>query len=228
MAYYGRYRRRRYPYRRRYRNYNRRRYTRSRYTRYKKSPYNRVFMAKRLGYPTVETVSQDDYTQILNNGDTQYLKFSLWNVVQQSDFTGLYNEFKIRAVKVSFIPLANVSNMEQSAYSNLIYSAIDVNGGIDSLSRDAIRQYQTVKWTPYNRIHSRYFYPRNPIGDDDPDRSSSVVLPGKQPWISTVNPQYRVNHYGLYISPPVIEGIDPTEPIYQVECTYYLSFRGTK
>lgn len=169
------------------------------------------------------------YTQVVNNGTTQYLRFNLSNVTAFSEFVSLYNEFKIRAVKISFIPLANVSNMDQSAYASLMYSAIDVNGGSDIIPREELRQYNNVKWTPYNRIHSRYLYPRNPIHDSYGTSAPQLVLSGKQPWISTHQVTGQdVAHYGLYISPPVIDGIDPSEPIYQVECTYYLSFRGTR
>ena len=203
MAYYGRYRRRRYSYRRRYRNYNRRRYTRSRYTRYKKSPYNRVFMAKRLAQP--RDINENSLvTEVLNNGDPIELQFDLAGAQEYTDFTNLYNEYKIRAVKVSFIPLANVSNMEQSAFSPLLYSAIDTNGNTSgSLTSDQIRQYQTVKWTPYNRIHSRYFYPRPGVATTGSGSlvDEQMTPSGKQPWVNTTftGLKYR----SLLIAPPL-------------------------
>lgn len=214
MAY--RYRRRRYPRRRRQYTRTRRRYTR--YARPTKSPYTKVHLVKRLGLPRLYN-TPEPVDHLLNDGDSLNLAFNLANVSAYEDFTALYNEYKIRAVKVSFIPLANVSTMESSAYSNLIYSAIDINGEITSQpSRDQIRQYSGCRWSPYNRIHSRYFYPR-PLVD-------GKTISGKQPWLSTANS--IGSYYSLLVSPPVIPGIDSTEPIYKVECTYYLSFRTTK
>lgn len=217
-----------YPRRRysRYSRYNRRRYTnRSRYTRSnrrftRKKVYNRPFLAKRLGYPALSTSSLTAVTQLTNNGSVLQLSFNLAQAVQYTDFTNLYNEYKIRAVSVRFIPLANVSNLAESAFNQLIYTAIDVNGEVSTPTQDQIRQYSTVKYSPYNRIHKRYFYPRPSISDN-------MVLPGKQPWLSTsfTNPtQYQ----SLLISPPVIPDLTTQTPIYKVECTYYLSFRTTK
>lgn len=228
MAYFGRrrYYSSRYSAKKKYSG-RRRYYRRYRFQyRNRKSPYVRPHMVKRLGNPTVDGSISNRFTQVLNNGETQYLKFMLNSINGPQDFFYTYNEYKIRAVKVSFIPLANISNLAQSSYASLLYSALDINGGGENITRDDIRQYQTVKWTPYTRIHSRYFYPRNPIHDSNTSTGSNLILPGKQPWISTES--RSVLHYGLYISPPEVPGLDPTEPIYQIECTYYLSFRGTK
>lgn len=220
MAYYGRRRYYRYRYPAKKKSNGRPRYNRRYRFQYRnrKSVYNQVRLIKRLGHPIVNDSQPTAYTQVLNDGAPRQLLFQLNAVTANTDFSELYNEYKIRAVKVSFIPLANVSNMQQSAYSKLIYSAIDTNGGAP-LSHDQIRQYNTVRWSPYNRIHSRYFYPRAQI--------NSSTLSGKQPWFSTDNndgEQYRA----LIISPPTIDGIPSTEPIYTIECTYYLSFRGTR
>lgn len=219
---YNRYNR--YPYRRRY--------TPVRYNPNNNlnqvSPYNKVHMVKRLGAVNQGTGNQAP-TEILNNGQFLQFNFMLARVAGNSDFINLYNEYKIRAVKVSFIPLANVSNMQSSAYSNLIYSAIDTNDFPGtSLSLTDLRQYNTAKWSPYNRIHSRYFYPR--VNLTTPEEGSttpnSLVLPGEQPWISTNDSGAR--YHSLLVIPPVIDGIDATDPIYRIECTYYLSFRGTR
>lgn len=223
MAY--RYRRRRYTYRRRpYRRTYRRTYnTRRRYNR--KSVYNKVQLVKRLGM--VRGTSGADH--LVNDGASKIITFSLDLTSASDDFTRLYNEYKIRAVKVSFIPLANVSTLDESAYSSLFYSAIDINGvdvNTPAPTRAELREYQGVKWTPYNRIHSRYFFPKPSLFGDFPHTYSIATLGGKQPWISTKFP--AISYQSLLISPPEIQGLDPSTHIYKVECTYYLSFRNTK
>lgn len=216
--------RRRYNRYSRYRRYPRstRRYTRRRYPtrRFKKSVYNQPFLSKRLGtiYNTHQTVQT---SEILNNGEGFAAAFRLDNVQDYQDYTNLYNEYKIRAVSVKFIPLANISNLAESTYSQLLYTAIDINGASSSVSESQIRQYQTVRYTPYNRIHKRYFFPRTRLSAT----SGAGTISGKQPWLSTT--QYTTNYHSLLVVPPTIPGIDATEPIYKVEVMYYLSFRST-
>lgn len=211
-------------YRRRYSRYSRRRFTsRTRYrrnytrkTRFKKSVYNKPTLVKRLGLPaTGSTSNAPTISQILNNGSTHELVFKLESVTSYHDLVSLYNEFKLRAVKISFIPLVNMTSMAQSSFAHVMYSAIDINGQQDS-TPDQIKQYQSVKWSPYNRIHSRYFYPRTTI--------DNKVIPGKQPWLSTQS--YNRKYYSLLIAPPTLPGVPTTDPIYRIECTYYLSFRS--
>lgn len=210
-----------------YRSYGRRRFVR----RIPKSPYVKTHMVKRLGAP----VNHADSLPIYNipnpasagSGNATYvLNFNLENCTEYTDFTNLYNEYKIRAVSVSFIPQFNVSTAQESAYSSLIYSVIDVNGpeNLSIPTLDDIRQYSTVRWSPYNRIHKRYFFPRSAIAGQTV--LSNTVLPGRQPWISTSVPQnlYR----SLYVNVANVPSLSTGEPIYKIETTYYLSFKGTK
>lgn len=226
MAY--NYRRRRYG---RYRRSRRRRYAtnRRRYARVQKSPYTKVHLAKRLGsgFNAQASNEGEPITQILNDGQPIQVTFRLNDVVNYTEFTQLYNEYKIRAVKISLIPLANVSNMQSSAYSHLIHTAIDINGLASSqLTRDNIRQYSTVRWSPYNRIHSRYFFPRMRVDSRSNLSPGTVTMSGKQPWS---NISYSTNnYYSLLISPPTIPDIDSDDPIYTLEVMYYMSFRGTR
>lgn len=205
-------------YRRRTTFRRRRRYIRAS----KKKVYNRNFISKRLGIPTNLSVSPTvGVSQLINPapGTTQemILGFSLHRVENYTDYTNLYDQYKIRGVKISFIPLANITDSSTGQYSQLLYSTYDFNSMVSTPTLSLIRQNQYVKWTPYTRIHKRYFHPR--FSSDD---GQSV---GIQNWMPVDNSNRM--HYSLIISVPNIPSVGTGEAIYRIECTYYLSFRMT-
>lgn len=212
--------------------YRRRRYYNSRRTvrRYKrrypirkavkpKSKYDQVHLVKRFG-SIMSGSGTPTIVEYLNNPaeDQSYrFMFRLDAVTTYGDFTALYDQYKIRAVKVSFIPMANVVLATESGYASLIYSTYDFNGESSNPTRDEIREYQYCKWSPYGRIHKRYFFPRI---------SNVSTKVGPQDWISTNNP--NTNYHGLLVNVSNVPSVGIDEPIYKVEVKYYLSFKNTK
>lgn len=185
-----------------------------------KSKYDQVHLVKRFG-------SLMRGSNILHTIDNPVsflgyrLYFRLSCVTGYQDFTALYDQYKIRAVKVSFIPMVNVTTAQESGYASLIYSTYDFNGESSNPTPDEIRQYQYCKWSPYGKIHKRYFFPRALEASD----STKV---GPQNWISTANPD--VDYHGLLVNVSNVPSI-PTSggvPIYKIEVKYYLSFKNTK
>lgn len=220
--------------------YRRRRYYKSRRTvrRYKrrypirkalkpKSAYEKVHLAKRFGTLEIQRAPPID-VEYLNNpatDETYRFHFSLSSVTGYQDFTALYDLYKIRAVKVSFIPMANISTATESGYASLIYSTYDFNGESSNPTKDEIREYQYCKWSPYNKIHKRYFFPRTTefISGTSSGLSTKV---GPQNWISTNNPD--VAYHGLLVNVSNVSSVDVGDPIYKIEVKYYLSFKNTK
>lgn len=189
-----------------------------------KSAYEKVHMVKRYGIAKHGNIDITIIDNPENGMDQTYrLHFRLSAVTGYTDFTNLYDMYKIRAVKVSFIPIMNVTTATQSGFASLIYSTYDFNGDTSTLppSRDKIREYQYCKWSPYGKIHKRYFFPR--ILDDQQTSSTKV---GPQNWISTANPD--VPYHGLFVSITNVPSIADFEKIYKVEVKYYLSFKNTK
>lgn len=221
------YRRRRYYYksRRPVRRYKRRYPIRR--TIKPKSKYDQVHLVKRFGLLISGGITSPQPVQYLNNpaADQSYrFSFRLSAVTGYQDFTALYDQFKIRAVKVSFIPMANITSAEQSGYASLIYSTYDFNGGSPvPPTLNEIREYQYCKWSPYGRIHKRYFFPR--MHELDDDYSTSIKV-GPQNWLPTFKP--HVLYHGLVVNVSNIPSIDIDEPIYKIEVRYYLSFKNTK
>lgn len=212
------YRRRRYykP-RRTVRKYYKRRYP-IRKTIKPKSVYDKVHLVKRYGSIVQSTTS----VEYINNPATDQsyrFYFTLNAVTGYTDFTALYDQYKIRAVKVSFIPMANITTANESGFASLIYSTYDFNYALGTPTRDQIREYQYCKWSPYGKIHKRYFFPR--VED-----SYNTTKVGPQNWLSTANANIQYN--GLMVNVANVPSIATDEPIYKVEVKYYLSFKNTK
>lgn len=91
-------------------------------------------------------------------------RFALADLPDATDFTFLFNYFRIRFVKISFIPRSNVtlsaSTQPLTRYDTKIYTAIDTDNPQTPSSIDEILQYQNVKWSPNNVVHTRFFRPK--------------------------------------------------------------------
>lgn len=223
---YGRYRRRtfrrRYSGPKRYRKkYGGRGYTRTRISRKTRQPVQYFTRHANLG-----SITYNSATGVTSTDGVIY--FTLSQLTNASDYATIYDQYKIKAVKVSFIPHTNVTygSGQVSAYSNRLLTCLDFNDET-VLSPNAIRQYQTCRVCPNNKIHTRYFYPK-PLAEYAQNISGTTVLATKgSPWFSAQNNR-DVRYYSIKYSVdhPDSTGFTTGDVLYRVECKYYLSFRG--
>lgn len=164
-----------------------------------------------LGTVTIQSIS--DTFQAFN--------FSLDDLPSYTEFTALYDMYKINAVKVSFLPqmtenisLTSVNNPH--AYTRF-FSAIDYNDSTAPSSIDELRQYQTCKYTPILRPHKRYIYKPKILDSSNTSRS---------PWIATSSPS--TNYFGLKIAVENMNSTTTTSMDYVIEAKYYVSFKNVK
>lgn len=147
--------------------------------------------------------------------------FSLIDLPNYTEFTSLYDQYKLNAVKITFLPqmTENVSlgSVNNPQACSRFMSAIDYNDSSAPASQDDIRQYQTCKMTPVLKQHRRYIYKPKILDSSSTSRS---------PWMSTASPS--TNYYGIkfYVEP--FYSTTTTTMIYNVEAIYYLSFKQVK
>lgn len=205
------------------RTYRKKRYSRNRTYRRKFTRrtmrYNKrgqkVYLFKRflgLGVTPVSNVAPTLYT----------IDFRLNQLPNYTEFTDLYDQYKINAVKLSFLPsqtqsisLSSTNNSTQGRF----FSAIDYNDANSPVSIDELRQYQSCKWTSMYRPHKRFFRPKIQ------DRGASYT-PGK-PWINCTSPdqQYLALKVGIE---PTNATAPSTSLYYNVEAKFYMSFKNVK
>lgn len=204
--------------------YRRRRTTRRRFVR--KTKYRRGYKTKR-GQKTyyfkrftnrLGPITVDNINPLLVG-----FNFSLDDLPNYQEFTNLYDTYRLNAVKITFLPQMTES-ISLSAFNNpnasvRFFSVIDYNDSAPPATIDELREYQSCKFTPVLKRHSRYIY-RPKIQD-----RGSTYAPGR-PWIDTSAPDQ--DHFGLKIGIEPIQSTNITSMGYTVEAKYYLSFRAVR
>ena len=160
-------------------------------------------------------------TLTINNTTTtnQAYNFSLNDLPNSSEFTSLFDMYKINAVKITFSPQMteniSLSPLNNAFASSRFFSAIDYNDSTAPTSTDELRQYSTCKMTPLLKKHTRMIF-KPKILD-----SSSYTL---STWIASSSPS--TNYFGLKVSVEPFEGSTITTMIYKIECKFYMSFKN--
>lgn len=210
-------------------------FRRRRNTRYKKRMLAKPRIGKRLYQPIHYFTRSVSYTIQLNSGSTSFhgvLVFSLNALPGYSEFLNLYDMYKINAVKVSFIPVSNVTlslgtagviDQYTSNYSRF-QSVIDYNDDTALTSANEYREYSTYKWTPNTKIHKRYFRPR--FTPTVTEGSGSYGIATSSGWVATGSNATR--WYGVKYHINFGVTASSTLTTHEVEVKYYLSFKNYK
>lgn len=202
-------------------------YTRTRgrrgFRRFKRRFYRKRY-TKRTRTSLYRFTRYSDFGSVfINNINDTFggLNFSLSDVPNSAEFTSLFDMYKINGVKITFIPqmTENISlGAVNNAYaSSRFFSAIDYNDATAPVTVDELRQYQSAKWTPILKRHTRYI-PKPKIID-----SGGFTL---SPWISTATP--NANYFGIKYAIEAMASTGTTTMEYTVECKFYMSFRQVK
>lgn len=148
----------------------------------------------------------------------QAFSFELNNVPGFSEFTQMYDFYKINAVKISFIPTQTMSNSLSTVANNQnarFFSVIDYSDDAGPTTIDQLRQYSTCKYTSAFKTHTRYIY--------KPKHSISSYVESDQ-WCATSVPS--TEWYGLKIGIEAMGSTVTTSMNYRIEAKYYLSFKN--
>lgn len=165
-----------------------------------------------------------DYGEIYPTNVTPLLgaiNFSLSDLPNSTEFTGLYDMYKINCVKLTFLPQQTVNNslgtVNNANASTRFFSAIDYNDGSSPGSIDELRQYQSCKMTPILRPHKRVIFKPKIL-----DTNGFSI----SPWMSTASP--NANYFGLKYGIEPMDSSTTTTMIFSVEAKMYLSFKNVK
>jgi len=151
---------------------------------------------------------------------------SLNQVPSSSDFTGLYDQFKILAMKLTLIPRGTSSDITPvgtaAGQSVGVFSVIDYDDNNNLTSISQACQYENMKMTRSHQVHTRYFKPRI--------QAPAVASAGVQNAVNTrgwldIATGGDVNHYGikyaLQIAPNSVQTFD-------LKVDYYLAFKSVR
>lgn len=218
---------RRRKYRRPYKSNRRRKYSRwvkRKQQRAAKLGNKKYFFVRYEDRPTVTT----DPINFIAGGHN----FRLTDLPDYQEFVPLYDQYKISAVKVKWIPL-QVTTQGPGATAPIvsetpfIYAAIDYTDSNAPTSVDSIRQYQSMRYSSGSSFRplTLYFKPR--FQTEIYQTAATSGYAPKRGWISITDS--NVPHYGCkYIITPTGLGSPVASYKWKVEMKYYLAFRSVR
>lgn len=144
---------------------------------------------------------------------------SLSNLPNYTDFTALFDMYRITGIKISIIPNLNINNVAANQRFN-VFSAIDYND-LSTITVAQAESYQNCKQTISTKTHSRYFKPKIAITQADVS-GTSFVASYPSPWISTANT--NIAHGFL----KVVSDVNPTASslYFTVNVELYVQFKN--
>jgi len=155
-------------------------------------------------------------------------RFNLTQLSSYTEFTNLFDFYRIKGVKITFYPPSNVAatgvvNMPIGEF----YSIIDNNDSAVPTAADML-EYPTLRRTYFNRPHKRYFKPlaiQSGVYIESGVNTGYRSLPSST-WFSTQDPS--VTYFGIKgmytISDPALVLAEKI----RVTATYYFQTKNVK
>jgi len=109
---------------------------------------------------------------------------SLSNIPSPTDFTNLYDMYRISGVLIKFVPVYDAA-LSSAINKFSLFTVIDYND-LNTITQVQAEEYQNVRQTYSTKVHMRYFKPRIAITQQDVS-TTSFIASYKTPWISTLN-----------------------------------------
>lgn len=180
------------------------------------------------------TVTLADFT-VSTTWSARSFAFALSALPSYSEFGNLFEQYRINAVKLQFIPFFDGNDLGSSAanvtggagwFTNpRLYHAIDKDGNGATGSETALQEYSDVKIVT-EPMKPFVVYIKNPCVQVATANALTLVggAPKSRQWIDTDN--YNIQHYGC-----VVGAIAPFASAgyafkYSVVATYYMEFKG--
>lgn len=168
---------------------------------------------------------------VVTSGVTSYqgVAFTLGDLPDVTDFTALYDQYKISKVVVKWLPRGNQSDLGISGSTALtgnisrMFSVLDFDDDATPSSIDQLCQYQNMKITGTHQVHSRVFKPAVRIEAATGLGTTANIIKRDQ-WIDVTNT--NIKHYGvkLAIQPPP----NSASITYDAMVTMYLAFKNVR
>lgn len=154
------------------------------------------------------------------------LSFNINGLPDLTDFTTLFDQYKLNGIQIQFIPNITSNDMNPvSTYYELpnFHTIIDRDDEIAPANLNVMMQYPSYKRTRGHQVHTRYFRPSlaQTIFKTSSTTGTSQVGPK---WLDCADP--TIPHYGMKVW---IDQTNSTTNIkYRVYTKYYLQFKGVR
>lgn len=144
----------------------------------------------------------------------------LTQVPGYTEFTALYDQYRIMAMKIRLSPRANSAEAGTNQGLIKMWTAIDYDDNTPITAISDMLQRPNVKQTKSSQEHVRYFKPRINV----PTPGIVNTIPGQSStrgWLDCDNPS--IPHYGLKV---LVDQLPSGAQSWDVSVTYYLAFKN--
>jgi len=204
--------------------------------RVKRAAVRRTF--RRRGAPSTKIYNFKRVCELDNFNTTEAVspafgayQFKLADCPNSAEFTTLFDQYRIRAVKITFYPVSNVAWTGSASTSMPIgefYSLLDYDDATIPTAIADMNQYSTIRRTYFNRPHSRYFKPTaTQVGVYESGGATNGyrTLPTSTWFDCSSN---TILYYGLKCAYAVSNAASMQKENIRVTATYYMQFRRTR
>lgn len=162
----------------------------------------------------------------------QALNFTLSQVPSYTDFTTLYDQYRINGIKWTLIPRGNTAEITAASgastvfqgQSTGVFSAIDYDDNTAPTSINQLCEYQNMKMTRATQLHSRYLKPRvNTTGITNIGTGVTGPMMNTRGWLDC--DFINVPHFGLKLALQQAVNYNLT---YDVKIDFYLAFKNVR
>lgn len=158
---------------------------------------------------------------------------TLAELPQVSQFTNIFDAYRINKVVFKFIPLSNNVNLPQNTPGNLaaapqwLSTVIDYDDSSILTTEGSMLEYESFKQTAPYRRHTRSFVPALAIEAYKTSGTTIAYSQARKKWIDAAYTD--VPHYGVkgLVNGPAIQA-DQVQCAWKVYCTMYVSFKQTR
>lgn len=164
-------------------------------------------------------------TVTATNGETiAALNFTLSDLPSYTDFTSLFDQYRIAQVTVRFVPVTQPFGPATTATDlPALHTVIDLDDSTAPGSIDALRQYGTHQVTPNQSYFERVFTPRYTVAAYSGAFTSYSLAPAYS-FIDSNSP--TVQYYGLKWGTTPVTTVSGSFILYNIECTYIIQCKA--
>lgn len=145
--------------------------------------------------------------------------FRLVDVPNSSEFTSLFDQYRIDKVTIKFMPRANSSEVGTNQGMVKLFTAIDRDDITSPTSIAELLQNETCKVTPSTRIVSRTFKPM--FAQEVYQSATSTGYGARTGWLDCSNTS--IQHYGIKWG---LQQLPAGAQTFDLHVKYHLSFKN--
>lgn len=147
--------------------------------------------------------------------------FQLSSLPNYTEFTALFDMYKITGVKVTYMPRANSAEAGTNQGLVKFFSVIDYDDTTAPTAINDLLQYESLKVSNSSRDHTRFLKPK--IARAIYQSGVSTAYGASTGWIDCDNAS--VPHYGLKYA---LQQLPSGNQSFDVKITYYLAFKNVR